>query len=460
MKVKYLLMILVTLAFGFIILYSWSYDPQIVSHSCQVTGTLTSPLDELLPITCPNGKIFDGKSIGYSNIEGDIVLIDEDWVNVSIFYDNHFAIVTNQNQLDGIINKRGQFILEYEYHQISYLGENRYFLKKNIDDETHYFLGQYEEGNINIKEVFYEYMYDYHEGLAAVINHNKIGYVDKEGDVIIPFIYDRNPLLEHRFYDGLAVVIKNDYYGVINKHNEVIISFLYDYIEPGNEDEIFLKFCKDGKWGVMNTQYKEVLPPTYQSIGNDSENIISVSLDDIHYAFLNLESNQFMTDFIYKTASHQRFTDQYNYYDNHYAVVTKDSIHFNLLDLEGKEILSSHYLGIKVVNDSLVLLKYDEESFYLYNIQTKEMVELSGIDILIYPGFEVLAICNEYYEDGAMIYELYDFKGEEIIPGLKVYDYMIIQKINNVPYLHFNGELERKVFSSYFDSNMHLIWQP
>lgn len=462
MKIKFLFIILLFLCTGLIILFSSSYNPKISPSFCKISGKLNTTLDDLLPISCPNGKIFDSKSIGYSNLAGEIVLLDENWVNASLFHDNHFAIVTNKEQLDAIINKKGNYILDYEYSDITYLGKNRYFLEKVIDEKQTYYYGRYVEGQMMIKEVTYEYMYDYSEGLAAAIlkDDNKIGYVNENGDIVISFIYDRNPLLTHHFYNGLAVVIKDGLYGVINKDNEVIVPFEYDYIQPGNVNETYLKFSQEGKWGLMNNQYEIIIEPSFLSIGNDSENIISVSLNQINYAFLNIKTNRMITDFIYKKANNHSFIDQYNYFQNQYAIVTKDSRHFNLLNQDGKELFIDEYLGIKMVNESHLLLKNDETTFDLYNLKTEEAIELIGVDILVYPNFDILAICNEYYEDGAMVYQLYDLEGNEIIPGLKIYDYMKIHTINGKLYLYFNGEFNRKPFSSYFDKEMNLIWEP
>ncbi|QVK16980.1 WG repeat-containing protein [Mycoplasmatota bacterium] len=462
MKIKMFLITLIIICIGLIFFFSSSYNPQIKPSSCKINGKLNSTFDILLPISCPNGQIFDSNSIGYSNFKGEIVLLDENWVNASLFHDNYFAIVTNKDHLDAIINKKGNYILDYEYSDISYLGEDRYFLKKIVNEKHTYFFGRYVDGQIMIKEVEYEYMYDYAEGLAAVIlkGNNKIGYVDKNGELVIPFIYDRNPLLTHQFFNGKVVVIKDGLYGVINRENEVVVPFAYDYIQPSTQKEIYLKFSQEAKWGLMNNRYEIMINPAFLSMGNDSENIISVSLNQINYAFLNIDTNQLITDFIYKKASNHNFIDQYNYFQNQHAVVTKDSQHFNLLNQDGLELFTEEYLGIKMINKRYVLLKSDDELFYLYNLQTKESIEFNALDILVYPHFEVLAICNEFYEDGAMVYQLYDLGGNEIIPGLKIYDYMKIHIINDTPYLYFNGELYNKSFSSYFDKEMNLIWKP
>ncbi len=456
MKVKYLFIMIFILCSGIIVLVSSSYNPKIKSSSCQITGKIQSILETIVPIECPNGKMFDSKSVGYSNLNGDIVLLNEKWINATQFYDNQFAIVTNVDQLNAIINKKGNYILDFYYHGILYLGNNYYLLY----EEEKTFMGHYIAGKFIIKEVPYEYVYDFSEGLAAVILNNYIGYINEALEVVVPFEYDRNPLIQHQFYQGKAIAIKNGYYGIINNKNEIIIPFEYDYIQPNNENETYLKFQKNGKWGLMNKQYEIILDPLFLSLGNDGEDRIAMSLNEVDFAFLNLKTNELITEFVFKKAVNHIFTDKYNYFENNYAIVTKDGIHFNLINQAGEEIFSNEYLGIKIINESYVVLKDAENSFTLYNLVNDTHVELTGIDILVYPNFNFLAICSVSYDDGAMVYKLYDLEGNELIEGLKVYDYMTIQKINRKTYLYFNGELNHQLFSSYFDSNMDLVWKP
>jgi hypothetical protein len=61
------------------------------------------------------------------------------------------------------------------------------------------------------------------EGLAAVQSHGKMGYIDKEGNQVVPFIYDD----AWKFNGGLAMVSKNEKEGFIDKKGNVIIPLKY-----------------------------------------------------------------------------------------------------------------------------------------------------------------------------------------------------------------------------------------
>lgn len=95
------------------------------------------------------------------------------------------------------------------------------------------------------------------EGLAIVELHGKMGYIDKEGNEVIPFKYDH----AENFKDGIALVKENAKYGYIDKNgNEVVkaehsslstfdINGLAWYVKPNTDNNKY-------KWpkavGVLN----------------------------------------------------------------------------------------------------------------------------------------------------------------------------------------------------------------
>lgn len=66
------------------------------------------------------------------------------------------------------------------------------------------------------------------EGLAAVCEpqgvYGLFGYINKRGQEVIPLKYD----LAYNFHEGLAVVMQGEKCGVINKKDQVVIDFSYD----------------------------------------------------------------------------------------------------------------------------------------------------------------------------------------------------------------------------------------
>lgn len=111
-----------------------------------------------------------------------------------------------------------------------------------------------------LEGVSYEERDRYFEGYAAAMKNGKWGYVSQEKDKkVIPYEYEAvNDLTpgETSSCDycrpvtgGLIAVKKDGKMGIINLDNDVIVPFEYSNIMPGSNG-VFIA-CKDGVWGVI-----------------------------------------------------------------------------------------------------------------------------------------------------------------------------------------------------------------
>lgn len=75
----------------------------------------------------------------------------------------------------------------------------------------------------------YDKLGSYSEGLALAQRNNKWGYIDVEGNEVIPCQFDGEIRggHGHGFFDGLAVVIRDERYGYIDKKGNVIVDINY-----------------------------------------------------------------------------------------------------------------------------------------------------------------------------------------------------------------------------------------
>jgi len=127
------------------------------------------------------------------------------------------------------------------------------------------------QGKVKIPFKFYysEYWFNitaisscvFSEGLAAMMNSGKKwGYIDKQGNTIVPFQYNE----ASRFHEGVAIVgntINNEArYGLINKYNKVILPFEF---ETGTFTGNVYAMCKNGKWGVYSPEGRCIVPCQY-----------------------------------------------------------------------------------------------------------------------------------------------------------------------------------------------------
>ena len=98
------------------------------------------------------------------------------------------------------------------------------------------------------------------EGLARVTLNGKYGFINEEGEEVIPPKYDE----AYPFRKGLAAVELNGKSGWINPEGTVVIPLKYD--NAGNFSEGLAEVKLNGKWGLVNTKGEEVVPPEYTSI--------------------------------------------------------------------------------------------------------------------------------------------------------------------------------------------------
>ena len=122
--------------------------------------------------------------------------------------------------------------------------------------------------------------YNFHENMAIVrryISDRSVfeyGYIDNNGKLIVPYGYDD----AHDFSEGLAAVKTNGKWGYINKSGEIIISCQFDDADEFHEG---LAGVSNGYYcGFINTQGDIVIPFDYQEVGHFSEGLTWVKKYD------------------------------------------------------------------------------------------------------------------------------------------------------------------------------------
>lgn len=155
----------------------------------------------------------DGKQ-GYIGLDGK-VKIPATYKRVGYFHKG-LATVTNDKNLKGIIDKKGNTIVPFEYESIG----------------------------------------GFSNGYAYVSKNNKSGFIDRNGKLVVPMIYD-----QCRTFDNGFSIIRNGYaYGIMDSTLKVIAPPIYDtytYVHP-NSNQIWLK--KDGKKGCLDFQGNLIVP--------------------------------------------------------------------------------------------------------------------------------------------------------------------------------------------------------
>lgn len=205
-------------------------------------------------------------------------------------YDFHdgYAAIKKDNKL-GVINKKGEIIALPIYYPsnnfdnggyscYAVMSEDRMLLRKEID-------GIIKSGYIDKNgKVIIPFIYDafadnFSDGLALVKKNGKCGFIDKDGNVVIPFIYDGAT----SFSNGLASVTKNQRKPgcmYINKKGKVVLSLKDYWCYTGTfSDEGLALINKDGKWGLMDESGKIITDCMYDEVEGFAEGYYQVIKD-------------------------------------------------------------------------------------------------------------------------------------------------------------------------------------
>jgi WG containing repeat len=171
--------------------------------------------------------------------------------------------VTNIQDLQGVINAKGEEIIPCQYKRISNFHQIYFGLQENKKQVLFDSLGKRMQ-----KEEFDDYEYvgfgTLGENFVRVSLNNKIGVLDKKGKFIIPCQYDN---IKMDFYTEIFIIQEKDLFGLRNaekqlitpKYTEFIIDNANRYpIQVGNKPYYLVK--KGDKMGFVSldgTEYFE-----------------------------------------------------------------------------------------------------------------------------------------------------------------------------------------------------------
>lgn len=122
---------------------------------------------------------------GYINAKGETV-IPHQYRNGFSFHEG-LAAVRNENRRYGYINAKGETIIPHRYLNVGSFHEGIAIAVRNATDKSVLFLDP--SGNV-LPLGDYSFASNCHNGTFAVKKDGRFGIIDKNGNVIIDFIYD------------------------------------------------------------------------------------------------------------------------------------------------------------------------------------------------------------------------------------------------------------------------------
>jgi hypothetical protein len=126
----------------------------------------------------------------------------------------------------------------------------------------------------------YDRIGEFSEGLACVLLSEKVGYIDRYGNEVIPLTYSgsEEELARFKFTQGLAVARKGKKYGVIDKTGTELKPFEFDLIDPVKDGRFAAK--KKDRFGFFNTSGTDVIPAKYDDTHGFAEGMAAVKVGE------------------------------------------------------------------------------------------------------------------------------------------------------------------------------------
>lgn len=265
--------------------------------------------------------------------------------------------VIYQDNKWGVIDSSGNTVINPSYEEMIVIPNN----KKDIflcTYDVNYETGEYKTKALNSKN---EEIYRDYEQIEAIANSDNSNTLWYEENVL--------------------KVKKNGKYGLLNQQGKEILNTEYEEIQALKGVKNALKVKKDGKYGIVNDEGKVIVNPEYVDIsilGKDDKSGYIVKGENEKYGIIDYSQNQILE---------QKYDRITNIYSNDLYVVEQEGKQ-KMISKDGTEILSQGFDEIKFI------LKGSDNGV-IYTKDEKYGVMKNNGDIVINSEFEDLKEAKE-----------------------------------------------------------------
>ena len=330
----------------------------------------------------------DGVAIIQSK-DNKFVILDSKGNEITPCYDyiecgSGWPALVHDGDYFGFVDKNGRQIvpIKYTYATCFNDGFSVVFSEDGsaiINENGEIVLYPKEKGYEVANSIFIQDRKGFSSGLLLVIKDGKVGYINTEGTVVIPFMYDWGT----PFWGDYALVRTSDRIGYINRNgkelevtftkyseekgNEYATALLNDYVK-GNKPSKLLKVKKEGRWGCVNENGDVVVPFKYEEVGESTEGMTIVK-NNGKYGFVNSVGSQIV----------QCIYDDVFPFEYGRALVHKDGA-CGVINKNGTLIVPCKYLSIWPFSEDCVATQKDfhSKTVNIINFTTGKRVEVAG----------------------------------------------------------------------------------
>lgn len=160
----------------------------------------------------------------------------------------------------GIIDTKGELVVDFIYEDLNYQGDNLYTAKLND-----------KYGSIDLNQnVIIDFQYDslygsnFCNGTFQAELNGKLGIIDENNKIVFDFKYENFQPLSFRPNAKHIVAYQNSKCGILDIDENIVIPFEYDKYFLSKNDLIIA--CKNDLWGVIDWNNNIVIPFKYKHL--------------------------------------------------------------------------------------------------------------------------------------------------------------------------------------------------
>ena len=215
----------------------------------------------------------DNNMWGYADDEGNVVIQGQFHIAYE-FNSRDYAVVMKDGYY-GVINKKGETVVPFEYHNMLYCG---------LYDDNYIIVHKYlKRGVINLKNeivipIKYDHIFQYGPNIFRVKVSKKYGLINDKGETVVPIVYDSIDRMGYN--NGIYRLRLENKLGLINVNGKNT-GLIYNYIVRTGDKLIRVQL--DDKWGFLNRNFEEVIPAIYERAWDFEDNFALVKEDGEWY---------------------------------------------------------------------------------------------------------------------------------------------------------------------------------
>ncbi len=193
----------------------------------------------------------------------------------------------------------------------------------------------------------YDYVLCLKKGLAKVKLNGKSGFLDAQGNEVVPPIYDDINF----FQEGIASIKDNFKYGFVDKNNQQIVAPQYDYVLDFSNG--YAGVMKNNRWGFIDTTGNTIIAFKYKEVRDFKQGLAGVKIGK-RYGFINTNG---------KLVIKPRFRDVTGFSEDLAGV--RIGKKFGFINSKGKTVIKPRYQEVIPFNNGYAKVMQNDEWLFI-----------------------------------------------------------------------------------------------